>query len=90
MMRVIGAATMHSNLRHSGRAFQIDGRFQIRQVFGCERVGGVVYLKRFFQGVMIPFQHKVSGVRGRGAQFDEPQYLHDSSLRILRNISDFP
>jgi len=89
-MRVIGAATMHSNSRHSGYVFQINGHFQIRQVFGCERVGGVVYHKRFFQGVMIPLQYKVSGVRGRGSQFDEPQCLHDSPLGILRNVSDFP
>ena len=53
-------------------------------------MGGIAYLKRFFQWVMIPFQYEVSGVRGRGTQFDEPQYLHDGPLRILRNMSDFP
>ena len=90
VMRIMGAATMHLNSRHSGDIFQINGRFQIRQMTGCERVGRVVYLKRFFQRVMISFQYKVGGVRGRGTQFDEPQYLHDSSLRILLNMSNFP
>ena len=53
-------------------------------MFGRERVGRVVYPERFFQRVVISFQYKINGTRGRGAQFDEPQYFHDSSLRILK------
>lgn len=52
-------------------------------MFDCERARGVVYLKRLFQGILISFQDKVDGVRGRGAKLDEPQDLHHTPLRIL-------
>jgi hypothetical protein len=39
---------------------------------------------------MVSFQYKIDGACGRGAQFDEPQDLHDSPLGILRNMSNFP
>lgn len=81
------ATMMHLSSRDSGRVFQINRRFQGRQMFGCERVGRTVYPKRFFQRVVISLQYKIDGVRGCGAQFDEPQYFHDSSLRILQKMS---
>ena len=88
-MRVGVATMMHLDLRDSRRVFQINRRFQGRQMFGCERVGRVVYPKRFFQRVVISFQYKIDEVCGRGAQFDEPQYFHDSSLGILQKMSKF-
>ena len=59
-------------------------------MLGRERVRRIVYRKRFFQRVVISFQYEVGGVRGGGAQFDEPQYFHDSTLGILEKMSKFP